>query len=100
MAEHLTNLLGLGLQTVIFLFGGIVMIVRNDITLKAFQKELAKMQQELSALAQVITKQAVQDERLNAQSQRMLMLEQRVEDLRRGRGYVQNHQAETVDREY
>ena len=76
------------------------MIVRNDITLKAFQKELAKMQQELSALAQVITKQAVQDERLNAQSQRMLMLEQRVEDLRRGRGYVQNHQAETVDREY
>jgi Skp family chaperone for outer membrane proteins len=99
MGEYAT-LLGIGLQTAIFLFGGVVMIIRNDISLKAFQKELAKMQQELQSLSQVITRQAVQDERLNEQSKRMSMLEQRLEDLRRGKGYVQDRLTETVDREY
>lgn len=94
------GLAGPVVQTIIFLGGGVVMVVRHDGALKAFQMEMSKMQLELRALAQVITKQAVQDERLNDQSRRMNNLEQRIEDLRRGRGYVQERDVATVDREY
>lgn len=101
MAEYAT-LLGIGVQTAIFMLGGFAMVIRNDTSLKTFQKELGKMQQELAALSQVITKQAVQDEKINEASRRMTMLEQRVEDLRRGRGYVthEDQAAQTVNREY
>lgn len=76
------------------------MIVRHDTALKSFQKDMNNMQLDLKELAKVITKQAVQDERLTEQSKRMTMLEQRVEELRRGQGYVQGRIAESVDREY
>ncbi len=98
--EHWAELVGIGVQTAMILLGGAGMVIRNDSSLKAFQKEIAKMQHELQSLSQVITQQAVQAERLNEQSRRMNMLEQRVEDLRRGRGYVQERHNETVDREY
>src|SRR5713226_4605819 len=100
MSESYVTLLGIAIQTAIFLFGGAVMVIRNDGTLKVFQKELGKMQDELSTLSHVITKQAVQDERITESSRRMTLLEQRVEDLRRGRGYIQDRDAKTVDREY
>jgi hypothetical protein len=99
MGEYV-SLIEIGVQTAIFLTGGFVMVIRNDATLKSFQKEMASMQKELSTLSQVVTKQAVQDERITESSRRMTMLEQRVEDLRRGRGYVQDREASTVDREY
>ena len=94
------QLIGIGVQTILLLLAGGGMLIRNDTSLKAFQKELTKMQQELSALSQVITKQAVQDERLNEQSRRMTLIETRIEQLRVGQGYIQNHTATTVDREY
>jgi hypothetical protein len=94
--------IGIIIQTAIFLFGGVVLIIRNDVVLKSFQKEVSKMQKQLETLADVITKQAVQDERLTEQSRRMGRLEQRVEDMRRGRGFVtrSDQDAQTVDREY
>lgn len=92
--------IGIIVQTGIFLFGGIVLIIRNDVVLKSFQREVHKMQEQLETLAVVVTKQAVQDERLNEQSRRMLMIEQRIEDVRRGRGFVQDRDATSVDREY
>ena len=64
-------------------------------------KELSEMREELKVLAKVITEQAVQQTRLNEQSRRMTMIEQWVDDLRRGKGYVQERIANIpIDREY
>lgn len=65
-------------------------------------KELSEVKEELKGLAKVITEQAVQGVRLNEQSRRMNMLEQRVEDLRRGRGYVteRDQKRSTINGEY
>ena len=61
-----------------------------------------EMKEELKELSKVITEQAVQNQRLVEQSRRMTMLEQRVEDLRRGRGYVteRDQKRPIVDGEY
>lgn len=64
-------------------------------------KELSEMKEELKGLAKVITEQAVQQTRLNEQSRRMTMIEQWIDDLRRGKGYVQERNPNiSIDREY
>lgn len=100
-AEYL-QLTAIGVQTLIYVLGGVAIVVRASEGNKELRKDLASMQDELKQLAKVITKQAVHDERLTEQSRRMTMLEQRIEDLRRGRGYVSDRdQARmSVDGEY
>jgi tRNA1(Val) A37 N6-methylase TrmN6 len=100
LGESWAALIGTAIQTLLFLGGGVVMIVRHDTALESFRKDMTNMQLDLKELTKVITKQAVQDERLTEQSKRMTLLEQRVEELRHRQGYVQSRVAESVDREY
>src|SRR4029077_20985767 len=100
MSADAIHLVGIIIQTLIFLAGLGATLVRTDIITKALSKKVENMEKKLEDLTTVIRDQAVQAERLNNQSQRMTMLEQRVEDLRRGRGYVQNHGQQSVDGEY
>lgn len=64
------------------------------------QRELSGVNTELEKLAQVITLQAVQTVRIDNLSERIRLLQQNVEDLRRGRGFIQDRDAKSVDREY
>jgi cell division protein FtsB len=96
-AIHIT---AIGVQTLIFLAGAYGMVLRANIGAKTVTKKVEQMEQKIEALAAVVTKQAVQDVRLTEQSRRMTMLEERVEDLRNGRGYVQDKSIRGVDREY
>lgn len=64
-------------------------------------KELSDVKEELKGLAKVITEQAVQQTRLDEQSRRMNRIEQNIDDLRRGKGYIQERTANLpLDREY
>lgn len=99
LAEY-APLVAIGIQTVVFLFGGGAMVLRASQDNKELRDDMKMMQEELKGLAKIVTEQAVQSQRLNDQGRRMTMLEARIEDLRRGRGYVQDHGADAVDREY
>lgn len=99
MVEY-APVIAITIQTIVFLLGGGAMVVRASSDSKELRDDMKVMQEELKSLARVITQQAVQDVRLNEQSRRMSMIEARVEDLRRGKGYVADRDAKTVDREY
>jgi cell division protein FtsB len=98
--EMIVHIAAIAVQTLLFLAGIYAVIIRSSQTTESLQKDIKEMEEELKGLAKVITRQAVQDERLTEQGRRMTFLEQRVEDLRRGRGYVQDRDASSVDREY
>jgi cell division protein FtsB len=91
---------GLALQTLLILGGGYAMVVRADMMTKALREEVKAMKEEVKGLASVITTQAVHAERMDNMSKRLTMVQQTVEDLRRGRGYVQERMPQAVDGEY
>lgn len=86
------TLAGIGIQTILFILGGYAMIIRNDEKQKIHTQELrddmSDMREELKKLAEIITVQAVQTTRIDNMTSMMASLERRVEDLRRGHGYV------------
>lgn len=90
------TLLGIAIQTALYLLAGYAMVIRNDAGNKNLKEEVLEMKEELKSLAQVITMQAVQTTRLDNLSGLLSSVEKRVEDLRRGNGYVQKE----LDREY
>lgn len=94
--EHYETLIGIAVQTILFLLAGYGMVIRNDIGNRNLKEEVASMKDELKKLAEVITLQAVQTTRINGLTAQVTSIEQRVEDLRRGNGFVQRQ----VDREY
>ena len=94
------QLIAVVIQTLVFILGGSAIVVRNSAANKDLHEDVKAMQEELKDLARVITAQAVQDVRLNEQSRRMTLLETRVEDMRRGKGYVKERDVLSVDREY
>jgi hypothetical protein len=86
--EHYLTLVGIGVQTALFLLGGYAMILRNDWSNKALKSELIEMQLELKKLAEVITTQAVQTTRIDNLYTQVTMLQQTIEALRRGNGFI------------
>ena len=94
--EQYSTVIGIGIQTVLFLLAGYGMVIRNDIGNSNLKEEIASMKEELKKLAEVITMQAVQTTRINGLTEQVTSIEKRVEDLRRGNGFVQRQ----VDREY
>lgn len=62
------------------------------------QSEIRELKDLAKSLAIVITAQAVQTQRLDTQGDRLNILDKRVEDLRRGDGYIAGSRG--VDREY
>ena|ERR1700742_705706 len=54
------------------------------------------MQEQMKDLKGVVTTLAVQKERLDSQSKRLNVIDERIEDLRNGRGYVMNRKQRGV----
>lgn len=78
------GILGVILQTVIFLFGGYAIVIRNEKSTELLQKQVAEMQREIRGMAEVVTQLAVQTTRLDGLNERFNLLDQRFEDMRRG----------------
>ena len=65
------------------------MVLRNGWSTAALEKQMEGMQHELKKLAEVITNQAVQANRLDNQGSQIATLQREVSDLRRGRGWIE-----------
>lgn len=87
--EIYVTIIGIAVQTALFLLGGYAMVLRNDWSNKALKAELAAMQRQLEKLSEVITKQAVQTTRIDNLYQQITMLQRNYEDLRRGTGIIE-----------
>ena len=96
-AEYVT-LIGIALQTGIYLLGGYAMVVRNDAKSVSIAERVESMEDQLKGLAAIVTKLAVQDERMNNQGKRINLLESKIEALRRGEGFIAG--ARGVEKEY
>lgn len=81
MSQEMLTIIGILLQTAIYLLGGYAMVIRNDGSNKALKEEVAGIQKELKTLATVMTTMAVQSERLNNISLRLNQLDNRVNEL-------------------
>ncbi len=90
--DSYVTLIGIGIQTLLFVIGGYAMVIRNDEKQKIHTQELkddmGDMREELKKLSEVITIQAVQTTRIDNITSIVASLERRVEDLRRGNGYI------------
>ena len=64
-----------------FLFGGAMLIGRTKANVNILSERLQSVEKEIHKLTEVLVTLGRQDERLTA-------IDKRVEDLRRGRGYV------------
>lgn len=93
-------LLGLFLQTAIFLFGGYGMVIRHDSANNVMKEQITGIQSELKQLAAIMIKIAVQSERQDAFAIRLNMLDQRMDDLRHGRGWVEKDDRQGLSGEY
>lgn len=91
MNETYATLIGIGIQTLLYLLGGYSMVVRNDARTDILREQIEGMTKELKKLADVVTLQAVQTERIQNLSARVTMLQRNIEDLRRGDGYIRPH---------
>ena len=96
--EHWEWLIGLGIQTVLFLAGGYGMVLRNDWSNKALKEQITGMEEELKALTKVIIEQAVQSTRIDNLTSQITVLQREVSDLRRGNGWVTGRKV--LDGEY
>jgi len=96
--EHYVPLIGILVQTAVFMLGGYAMVVRTGATTEALKEEIQDMNAELKELKNVIVVQAVQTARLDNMREHLTMLQRNYEDLRRGNGWVT--QRSTVDGEY
>lgn len=57
------------------------------------QREIREMKEVAKSLAVIITQQAVQTVRMDSQGERLNSLDDKIEDLRRGDGYIIAHRA-------
>lgn len=55
---------------------------------RAMQEELRGLKMEMQKMSDVLTQLAVQKTRLDAQAERQNLLDARIEDLRKGKGYI------------
>jgi cell division protein FtsB len=65
-----------------------------------FTTRIDNMQTTVDKLEGVVTTLAVQKERLDSQGARLNVLDARIEDLRRGQGFIRERGTTPIDREY
>jgi hypothetical protein len=99
MDSTYATLLGIGVQTLLYLLGGYAMVIRNDARTENLKSQLVGMTEELKELAKVITEQAVQSTRIDNLTTMVTLMQRNLEDMRRGVGWVQSSRRE-VDGEY
>jgi len=93
-----THLIATGVQTLLFLAGVYAMILKTNWAGKGVKAEVEEMKLELRELKNIVIIQAVQARDTEHTKGEVLMLQRTVEDLRRGKGWVQGHRG--VDGEY
>lgn len=98
MPTEYVPLLGIAIQTILYLLGGFAIVIRSSEGNRALQEQVRGIQTELKSLAHVVTQMAVQDERLNNQGQRLNDMDKKIEALRRGDGFVAGSRG--VEKEY
>lgn len=64
----------------------------------SMQQEIKEMKEVAKAMSQVVTNMAVQNNRLDTAAERLNVMDKKIEDLRRGDGYIRGPKG--VDREY
>lgn len=94
------SLIGIAIQTALFLLGGYAMVIKADIGARNLKEEVTEMKEELKTLASVITQQAVQTTRLDNLTIQVSQQGRTIEELRRGTGWIGDVNAKTVNREY
>lgn len=67
-------------------------------SITTMQREIKELKDVARGLAAVVTQQAVQTTRLDTQGDRLNILDKRIEDLRKGDGYIQGSRG--VNKEY
>ncbi len=81
-------IIGLGVQTALFVLAGYAMVLKNDWSSKALATQMSEMEDEIKKLAIVITQIAVQDIRIDNLTSLVANLQHELYDLRRGRGVI------------
>ena len=79
-------IIGLGVQTALFVLAGYAMVLKNEWSSKALAKQLDSVDDELKKLALVITQIAVQDVRIDNLTGLVVTMQRELADLRRGEG--------------
>lgn len=97
--ENIT-IIGIAIQTALYLLAGYALVVRHDESNKNLKAEVNGMQEQLKKLSEVITQMAVQTIRVDNLGQHITMLQKTVEDLRRGTGWVGTPARYSIDGEY
>lgn len=62
--------------------------------------DIKELKQGEERITDVLIAMSSQKERMDAQGQRLNVIDQRIEDLRNGRGYIANRVQRGIDREY
>ena len=88
MSGNWEFLIGIAVQTLLFLAGCYGMVLRNDWSTRTLKEQLDGMQDELKKLAEVITTQAVQTTRIDNINSQVTTVQREVSDLRRGNGWI------------
>lgn len=102
MPEAYITLIGIGIQTALYLLGGYALVIRSDASIKIMAGQVKEIQVELKGLSTIVTTLAVQDERLNNQARRIDMMDNKLEALRRGEGFVAGSRGKPagIEKEY
>ena len=79
----LAQLVGVGIQTIIFIAAGYGMVIRTDASVNSLKEEVRDVQKEIKAMADVVTKIAVQSVRIDGITDRINMLDSRITDVNR-----------------
>ena len=102
MSDAYVTAIGIAIQTFLYLAGAYVLFIRNEAkqqtNAESLGKEVKEMKEKLEKLAEVITTQAVQSNRLDNMESHLASMDKRLEDLRRGDGWV--HGRRGIDGEY
>jgi hypothetical protein len=93
-------MIGIAIQTLLFLAGGYAMVLRNDWSTRTMKEQLEGMQDELKKLSEVITIQAVQTTRIDNINGQVTTLQRELSDLRRGNGWIVRRPGGGVEGEY
>ncbi len=88
MSMESITIVGIAIQTVLFLIGGYALIIRNDESNKILARRVESIEEEMKAMAKVVTQIAVQTVRIDHIHERINLLDKRVDDLRHLDGLV------------
>jgi hypothetical protein len=72
------QLIGIGIQTILFLLAGYGMVIRTDNSVNSLKEEVKEMQREIKSMANVVIQIAVQTVRIDGINERMNMLDARL----------------------